>query len=91
MRPIQDEALAYGVNISQPETSRFLTREYGLDISKIQSLLSTQTLKYLTHRQYHTGVIQPGTVILTTSLKHARDLGSELRKIHGKNTEVLIQ
>lgn len=41
--------------------------------------------------EYHVGSIKPGTVILTTSMKHARDIGQELRRIYGKNIEVLIQ
>lgn len=90
MRPLLDGALTYGVNLSGTETGSFLTREYALDISKIQHA-QTPTLKHIPHSEYHAGVIQPGTVILTTSLKHARDLGSELRKIHGKNTNILIQ
>lgn len=81
---------SYGINISRPETGSFLMREYGIDKTTIKQS-GNQAIKTLSHIQYHAGVVQPGTVILTTSLRHARDLGSELRKIHGKNTEVLIQ
>ena len=41
--------------------------------------------------EYHPDIINTGTVILTTSQKHARDNGQVLRKLHGKNMEILIQ
>lgn len=47
--------------------------------------------KIIIPAEYHPGIVKPGTIILTTSQKHARDIGQALRKIHGKNTEVLIQ
>ncbi len=85
-------SLAYGVNISLPETRGFLIREYWLNEKDTLILSpSTKDTTRIIHAEYHAGIVQPGTVILTTSLKHARDLGQELRKIHGKNTNILIQ
>ncbi len=86
-------SLCYGVNISFPETRSFLIREYGIDKSMF-SILETQPKpknSHLNYTEYHAGIVKTGTVILTTSQKHARDIGQVLRKIHGKNIEVLIQ
>ena len=91
MRPILDSSLAYGVNISFPENRDFLVREYEIDTAQLQAPNSKLQTPHITHTEYHAGVVRPGTVILTTSQKHARDIGQELRKIHGKNTEILIQ
>jgi hypothetical protein len=90
MRPLLDGSTSYGINISRPETSAFLMREYGLNTPTVQPS-NRPTVQHLTHIQYHAGIVQSGSVILTTSLKHARDLGQDLRKIHGKNINILIQ
>jgi DNA polymerase III epsilon subunit-like protein len=90
MYPLTTGSTLYGIHISRPETSGFLMREYGLDISKIWSS-NRNTSTYLTHWEYDTKDTQAGTVILTTSLKHARDIGSELRRIYGKSINILIQ
>jgi DNA polymerase III epsilon subunit family exonuclease len=90
MRPLLDGSTSYGINISRPETSAFLMREYGLNTPTVQPS-NYPTIQHLTHIQYHAGIVHPGSVILTTSLKHARDLGQDLRKIHGKNINILIQ
>ncbi len=37
MRPLIDGSTSYGINISRPETSAFLVREYGIDKTTIQS------------------------------------------------------
>ncbi len=37
MRPLLDGSTSYGINISRPETSAFLMREYGIDKTTIQS------------------------------------------------------
>jgi len=90
MKPIFYGATAYGINISKPETGSFLEREYGFVTQTIKQS-NNQTIKSFTHITYHAGTVIAGTVILTTSLKHARDLGSELRKMHGKHINILIQ
>jgi hypothetical protein len=90
--PLLEDSLAYGINISLPQTEAFLEREYGYLKSEFEKTqITSQPKKIITQIEYHPGVIQAGTVILTTSQKHARDLGQALRKIHGKNTEILIQ
>jgi DNA polymerase III epsilon subunit family exonuclease len=90
MHPLTAGYTLYGIHISRPETSGFLMREYGLDISHIQSSNRAISI-YLTHWEYDTKDTKAGTVILTTSLKHARDIGSELRQIYGKSMNILIQ
>ncbi len=45
----------------------------------------------ITYTEYHPDIITAGTIILTTSQKHARDIGQVLRKLHGKKIEILIQ
>ncbi len=91
MEPILNGATAYGINISRRETLSFLMREYGLCSRELPIANLQLPASRLIHITYHPGSIQPGTVIITTSLKHARDLGSELRKIHGKHINILIQ
>lgn len=90
---IMSGSTLYGVNISFPETREFLMREYDINTWTIitESQGSTTDTSRIIYAEYHAGVVQSGTVILTTSQKHARDLGQELRKIHGKNMEILIQ
>jgi hypothetical protein len=92
MKPLLRSSLAYGVNITLPQTESFLIREYGYtseEFTRGQSPIQQKTK--ITQAEYHPGTIKPGTVILTTSQKHARDLGQVLRKIHGSNVEILIQ
>lgn len=90
--PLLEDSLAYGINISLPQTEAFLEREYGYLKNEFGTVQTTShPKKIITQIEYHPGVIQAGTVILTTSQKHARDLGQALRKIHGKNMEILIQ
>jgi DNA polymerase III epsilon subunit-like protein len=91
MEPILHGATAYGVNISRRETLAFLVREYGLYSGELPIANLQLPASRLIHMTYHPGTIQAWTVIITTSLKHARDLGSELRKIHGKHINILIQ
>lgn len=93
MKPLLDNSLAYGTNISLPQTKIFMEQEFGykgneLFIAKKEEKIQS---KMILVAEYHPGIIKPGTVILTTSQKNARDIGQALRKIHGKNIEVLIQ
>ncbi len=90
LSPILDWATVYGPHIWLRESRDFLVREYGI---KSEGFASSQhqITRSMEHIQYHANTIQSGSVILTTSLKHARDLGQELRKIHGKNIDILIQ
>lgn len=85
-----DTSIAYGSNISHTLTKKFLIQEYNYQDGEFESenLVSNFDIKIF---EYHPNNILPGTVILTTSQKHARDLGQSLRKIHGKNREILIQ
>jgi DNA polymerase III epsilon subunit family exonuclease len=90
--PLLSNATAYGINISLPQTKLFLESEYGYTENEfIQAPIESIPKKIITQIEYHPGTVQAGTVILTTSQKHARDLGQVLRKIHGKNIEILIQ
>ncbi|NRH20514.1 hypothetical protein HOO68_00510 [Candidatus Gracilibacteria bacterium] len=92
MTPILKGAIGYGINIMFPQTKGFLIREYGYtpeEFSDSKNEVQSKTkIKYI---EYHPDIIIPGTVILTTSQKHARDIGQDLRKVHGKNIEILIQ
>ncbi len=83
-------SIVYGSNISHTLTKKFLIQEYNYQDSEFKNDIQASNfdIKIL---EYHPNNILPGTVILTTSQKHARDLGQTLRKIHGKNIEVLIQ
>ncbi len=92
MKPFLKGSTAYGVNICQSQTKAFLIREYGyISAEFTENQYQTPAQTKIIQAEYHPGIIKPGTVILTTSQKHARDLGQVLRKIHGKNTEILIQ
>ena len=92
MKPILNGALAFGTHISLPQTKSFLIREYGYTESEFDGIQSfTQSQAKIVYSGYHPNWVRPWTVILTTSQKHARDIGKELRKIHGKENEILIQ
>ncbi len=92
LSPILKGSLAYGVNVAFPQTEAFLMREYGYTSNEcIKNHARVVSWTTVVPIEYHPGLINGGTVILTTSQKHARDLGQVLRKIHGKNVEVLIQ
>jgi DNA polymerase III epsilon subunit family exonuclease len=99
MSPLLERSIAYWYQLSGTQTAWFLKREYGYNIDELiningqihQTNTSEIHERCSHHMEYHVSSIKPGTVILTTSMKHARDLGQELRKIYGKNTEVLIQ
>lgn len=92
MKPILNGALAFGTHISLPQTKSFLIKEYGYlesEFDEIKPIITSQAK--IVYSEYHPNLVRPGTVILTTSQKHARDIGHALRKIHGQNTEILIQ
>jgi hypothetical protein len=57
-------------------------REYGYTEDNFivsGTIFCEQSIKNV---EYHPSIVIAGTVILTTSQKHARDLGQVLRKIH---------
>ena len=93
IKPLLLNATAYGNNIWYPQTKEFLIREYGYRESDFDSLKWTKVAHrhHIEYREYHGDIVPSGAVILTTSQKHARDIGQELRKIYGKNREILIQ
>lgn len=92
MEPVLKWAMGYGINITLPQIQWFLIREYGYSKEEFQyPKIEIYSKTKLIHSEYHADIIKPGTVILTTSQKHARDIGQDLRKIHGKNMEILIQ
>lgn len=81
MKPILNGALAFGTHISLPQTKSFLIREYGYTESEFDGIQSfTQSQAKIVYSGYHPNWVRPWTVILTTSQKHARDIGKELRK-----------
>lgn len=92
MEPILQWSLGYGIKINKTQIQEFLIREYGYKKDEFQnSILEEKINTILEYREYHSDIIKPWTIILTTSQKHARDLWQELRKIHGKKIEILIQ
>lgn len=92
MEPILEWAIGYGINITLPQTKWFLMREYGYASKEFgYTKNGLQSKTKIIHTEYHADIVKSGTVILTTSQKHARDIGQDLRKIYGKNIEILIQ
>lgn len=92
MKPILNGALAFGTHISLPQTKSFLIKEYGYfesDFDEIKPIITSQAK--ILYSEYHPNLARAWTVLLTTSQKHARDIGQALRKIYGQNTEILIQ
>ncbi|MBX9809169.1 hypothetical protein K2X92_02145, partial [Candidatus Gracilibacteria bacterium] len=86
-----NSSISYGSNISLPQTRAFIMREYGYvedDFVSNEVFHAEHNIKYM---EYHPSTIVAGSIILTTSQKNARDIGQVLRKIHGKNIDILIQ
>lgn len=75
MKPLLDGGLGYGINISLPQTRSFLMREYGYTKEAFENIHPVmKSEKKLSYTEYHPDIITAGTVILTTSQKHARDI-----------------
>lgn len=89
IRPILKKSIAYGVALNGEKTQSFIEKECGIQL--FDSLEVPHESKIIRYQEYHVDMIRAGTVILTTSQKHARDMWQELRKYHGKDMQILIQ
>jgi DNA polymerase III epsilon subunit family exonuclease len=67
--------IAYGYGIDTPIIQGFLDRETGIDVSDIISFHGQKTMLFTDWSN-----MIPGTVILTTSMKHIREIWKNLQK-----------